>query len=147
MTDRKPPGVEWESWIDKQIRDAMERGEFDDLPGKGKPIPGLDGTRDELWWVREKLKREKVSYLPPTLAIRKERDDARERIAAARTEAEVRRIVEEINARIRHVNSHSVGGPPSTVMPFDVDDVLAGWRSQWDETDDDQGDRSGSGEA
>ena len=125
---RKPPGVSWETWVDRQIRESMERGEFDDLPGKGKPIAGLDGTRDELWWVREKLKREKVSYLPPTLAIRKERDDARERIAAATTEAEVRRIVEEINARIRHVNSHATGGPPSTVMPFDVDEVLARWR-------------------
>jgi len=125
---RKPPGVSWETWVDRQIRESMERGEFDDLPGKGKPIAGLDGTRDELWWVRDKLKREKVSYLPPTLAIRKERDDALERIAAAPTEAEVRRLVEEINTRIRYVNSHAVGGPPSTVMPLDVDEVLARWR-------------------
>lgn len=28
----------WESWLDQQIREAQERGEFDDLPGKGKPI-------------------------------------------------------------------------------------------------------------
>jgi DnaJ homolog subfamily C member 28 len=28
----------WESLIDKKIREAMEQGEFDDLPGKGKPI-------------------------------------------------------------------------------------------------------------
>jgi DnaJ family protein C protein 28 len=32
--DRK----DWESWIDQQIREAQERGEFDDLPGKGKPL-------------------------------------------------------------------------------------------------------------
>jgi len=126
---RKPPGVSWETWVDRQIRESMERGEFDDLPGKGKPIAGLDGTRDELWWVRDKLKREKVSYLPPTLAIRKERDDALERIAAATTEREVRRLVEEINTRIRYVNSHATGGPPSTVMPLDVDEVLARWRA------------------
>lgn len=29
---------DWESWIDQQIREAQERGEFDDLPGKGKPL-------------------------------------------------------------------------------------------------------------
>ena len=28
----------WESLIDQKIREAMEQGEFDDLPGKGKPL-------------------------------------------------------------------------------------------------------------
>ena len=28
----------WESLVDQKIREAMEQGEFDDLPGKGKPI-------------------------------------------------------------------------------------------------------------
>jgi hypothetical protein len=126
---RKPPGVSWETWVERQIREGIERGEFDDLPGKGKPIADVGVTHDELWWVRKKLQREKVSYLPPTLAIRKERDDALERIAAATREVEVHRIVEEINVRIRYVNSHATGGPPSTVMPLDLDDVLDRWRA------------------
>jgi DnaJ family protein C protein 28 len=29
---------DWESWIDQAIREAQERGEFDDLPGRGKPL-------------------------------------------------------------------------------------------------------------
>jgi DnaJ family protein C protein 28 len=29
---------DWEKWIDQQIREAQERGEFDNLPGKGKPL-------------------------------------------------------------------------------------------------------------
>ena len=28
----------WESLIDQKIREAMEQGEFDDLPGKGEPV-------------------------------------------------------------------------------------------------------------
>lgn len=28
----------WESLVDQKIREAMERGEFDDLPGSGEPI-------------------------------------------------------------------------------------------------------------
>lgn len=28
----------WESLVDQKIREAMERGEFDDLPGKGEPV-------------------------------------------------------------------------------------------------------------
>ncbi|MEV0587999.1 DUF1992 domain-containing protein [Nonomuraea sp. NPDC050310] len=30
----------FKTWIDRQIREATERGEFDNLPGTGKPIPG-----------------------------------------------------------------------------------------------------------
>jgi hypothetical protein len=129
MTARKPPGVSWESWTDRQIREGIERGEFDDLPGAGQPIPGLDGTRDEMWWVKEKLRREDVSALPPALALRKELDDAKVAIAAAPSEAKVRAIVEEINERIRHLNRYGASGPPSNLMPLDVDDTVARWRA------------------
>ena len=129
MTERKPPGVSWETWIDKQIREAMERGDFDDLPGKGKPIPDLDKPRDELWWVREKLKRENVQVLPPTLQVRKDLDDARERIRDAPTEDAVRAIVEEINEKIRHVNRIAVSGPPSNLYPLHLETVLERWRN------------------
>lgn len=130
MTERKPPGVTWETWIDKQIREAMDRGEFDDLPGKGKPLPDIDKPRDELWWIRQKLARENVQHLPPTLQVRKDLDEARERIAAAASEAEVTAIVDEINAKIREVNRSVVSGPPSSVSPLHLDTVLARWRGE-----------------
>ena len=128
MTERKPAGVSWETWIDRQIRDGMERGEFDELPGHGKPLADVDRPHDELWWVRQKLQREGVSYLPPTLAVRKELDEARAQIAAASSEAEVREIVEAINVKIRRVNSQATAGPPSHVMPLDVEQVVADWK-------------------
>jgi hypothetical protein len=93
MTVRKPAAESWESWVDRQIREAEERGEFDDLPGTGKPLPDLHRQDDELWWVRKKLKRENLSYLPPTLHVRKELERAREQIARADSEEEVRRIL------------------------------------------------------
>lgn len=34
----KPKGQDWESWIEQLIREARERGDFDNLPGKGKPL-------------------------------------------------------------------------------------------------------------
>ena len=129
MTERKPPGVSWESWIERQIREAMERGEFDNLPGAGKRLANIDQPRDEMWWIRDKLRREEVSYLPPALELRRQVDHALERIARATSEGDVRRIVAEINDRIRYVNSHLTSGPPSTLMPFDVEKVVDGWRS------------------
>lgn len=128
MTERKPPGVSWETWIDRQIREGMERGDFDGLPGHGQPLRDLDRPRDELWWVKDKLRREEVSYLPPTLAIRKDVEDARAAMAAAASEAEVRQIVDELNERIRKVNREVTAGPPSTTVPLDVDEELERWR-------------------
>jgi DnaJ-like protein len=129
VAERKPPGVSWESWIDRQIREGMERGEFDDLPGHGKPLRDLDRARDEMWWVKDKLRRESVSYLPPTLAVRKDLDDARARIAVTESEAVVRDIVAEINARIVAVNSRVTDGPPSTLVPLDVEQVVEDWKA------------------
>jgi DnaJ family protein C protein 28 len=37
VEDRKS-SRDWEGWIDQQIREAQDRGKFDDLPGKGRPL-------------------------------------------------------------------------------------------------------------
>ncbi len=41
------------SWVDQQVRVAMAKGEFDNLPGAGKPIRDLGGEHDLDWWVQE----------------------------------------------------------------------------------------------
>src|SRR5205085_1882329 len=104
MTERKPAGLPWESWIDRQVREADERGEFDGLPGAGQPIPDLDGPYDPMWWVKNKLRREGLTYMPPSVALRKEAHDAHEAALNARSEAEVRRLIENVNGRIREAN-------------------------------------------
>ena len=129
MTERKPPGVSWESWVDRQIREGQENGEFDGLPGHGQPLRDID-RRDNMWWVRQKLRREKVSVSPPAIALRRELDEALERIASATTEDEVRRLVSAINDRIRYVNSHTISGPPTSVAALDIDSVLRKWRDR-----------------
>ena len=130
MSERKPPGVSWESWVDQQIREGMERGEFDNLPGHGRPLADVDRPHDDMWWVRSKLRRENASFSPPALSLRVEVDIAMDRVASATTEAEVIELVNAINERIRYVNSHTISGPPTTIAPFDVDDVLGKWRDR-----------------
>ncbi len=46
-----------EAFVDRVIREAMERGEFDDLPGKGEPIPGAGTVDTEGWWIRSWVER------------------------------------------------------------------------------------------
>ena len=128
MSQRKPAGMSWESFIDRQIREAQERGEFDDLPGKGKPLPDLDRPYDELWWIRRKLKDEGLSVVPPTVQAKKDLEVAREQIARARTEREVRQIIADINEQIREANRTALDGPATTVMPLDEEETVAAWR-------------------
>jgi hypothetical protein len=130
MTERKPPGVGFETWVERQLREAAERGAFDDLPGAGRPIPDLDKPHDELWWVKQKLRRENFSYLPPTIALRKQAEEALEAAAQAGSEDEVRRIVAGINAKIIEGNRKAASGPPLNLAPFDVERVVRGWRDR-----------------
>jgi hypothetical protein len=128
MTDRKPPGVGFGTWVERQIREAVERGEFDNLPGAGKPIADLDKPHDELWWVKDKLRRENLSYLPPTIALRKEAEDALAAAHEAGSEAEARRILADINRKITEGNRKAAEGPPLNLTPFDTERVVRTWR-------------------
>ncbi|MEU1669658.1 DUF1992 domain-containing protein [Streptomyces sparsogenes] len=124
MTERKPPGISFETWADRQIREAEARGDFDDLPGRGKPLRGLDKPYDPMWWVKEKMAREGLSFLPPALVLRKEAEDALTAARTAGSEAEARRILADINDKIREALRRPPEGPPLDLVPFDVEGVL-----------------------
>ncbi|KUJ70299.1 molecular chaperone DnaJ [Streptomyces albus subsp. albus] len=128
MTERKPPGVDFETWADRQIREAEERGDFTDLPGFGKPLPDLHQPYDEEWWIKEKMRRENVAFLPPALALRKEAEDALDAAGRAGTEAAVRRIIAEINEKIEAALRMPPPGPPLRLRPYDIEQVLSDWR-------------------
>jgi Domain of unknown function (DUF1992) len=129
VNESNPFRVRPEGILDQQIRLATERGEFDNLPGTGKPIAGLDQPHDDDWWIKEKLRREDVSFLPPTLALRRDVDLTREKIERAADEAEVQDLVTAINERIRALNRIASSGPPSNLYPLDLERVLSTWRS------------------
>lgn len=128
MIERKPPGVSFESWADRQIREAEERGAFADLPGLGKPLASANAPYDELWWVKDKMRRENLSYLPPTLMLRKEAEDALVEARAARSERQVRQILAEINEKIAACLAKPPPGPVLGIRPYDVEEVVRDWR-------------------
>ena len=130
MTERKPPGVPFESWVDRQIHEAEARGEFADLPGAGRPLPSLDRPYDEMWWIKEKLAREGLSALPPSLRLRKDAEDAVAGAARAGSAQEVRRIMTAINERIAEAIRRPPQGPPLNLAPFDVEQAVQDWRER-----------------
>jgi hypothetical protein len=117
-------------WVEQQLRIAQERGDFDNLPGTGKPIEGLGGEHDPDWWLKKLVEREHISVLPPALALRKEDAELDGRLDAITAESEVRREVEDFNARVLKARYTPVDGPPLITMPRDVDQTVEAWRDR-----------------
>jgi hypothetical protein len=129
MTERKPPGMSFETWVDSQISRGIARGDFDDLPGTGKPLPPRDDSMVE--WVIAKARQENLdvfSMLPPGLALRKEKEDLPRRAAALPSEAAVRALVEDFNDRVRLFWRRPQDPPVVVVGLADTDAVLTEWR-------------------
>jgi hypothetical protein len=128
MTERKPPGTSWETWIDAQIRVATEAGAFDNLPGAGKPLPNLGQEHDPLWWVKQLVQREQISTLPPSLELLRRVERELAAIEKLHDEATVRHRVAALNVEIAKINATVVEGPPTRLGALDVDQVVARWR-------------------
>jgi hypothetical protein len=132
MTERKPEGMSFRTWIDQQIADAEQRGVFDDLPGKGKPLdlkPAGGDYGDA--WVRDYARREGVQpdeFLPTPLRLRREIERLTEDVGEFRSEAEIREVAADINRRIVEWRRIPVG-PPIHVRLVNADDLVSRWRA------------------
>ena len=128
MTKRKPLGMSMSGWAEQQILDAQREGAFDDLPGQGKPLPGLDGNRDEMWWLKDKLKREKLHLGPATIAMRRKVELWLEALTSLRTEEQVVREATRLNEEITKANATELGPMPPQAL-IDVQEVCVRWKS------------------
>jgi hypothetical protein len=123
----------WESPVEKQIREAQERGDFDNLPGAGKPLD-LSDSGDPDWWIKRFAARENLDLggaLPGALALRREAAGYPASLADVRTEANVREIIEDYNKRVLADRLRPAVGnlPPMIAKTLEVDDMVARWRS------------------
>ena len=110
----------FESLVERQIREAQERGEFDNLPGAGKPLPRLDGVDDPDWWVRRLVQREGLDMtdaLPPVIALRKEAAGFPHTLLDLRTEESVRAVLEDYNRRVKLDRLRPRSGPSRRCWP------------------------------
>ena len=130
MTREKPPGKTWDIWIEQLIQEAKDAGEFDQLEGKGKPIPGVEAPYDPDWWVKKLLKREKLSILPPALDLLKKVEAGLDAAWAVRREDEVRAHVARLNTEIARVKSRIAEGPATQLAPLDVESIVREWRAR-----------------
>ena len=123
--------VDRAAYVETAIQQAIRRGDFDDLPGAGKQIPGLGDRHDPDWWIRRKIESEQLSGLgPPALMLRVEDAELEERLDALGGESEVREAVEDFNRRVVEARRQLLGGPPVVTATRDVDVELAAWRTR-----------------
>ena len=125
----RTPG-RYESPVEATVREAIERGEFDNLPGAGRPLP--DRGRDENWWLKTYLEREEGStsgFLPRSLLLRREAEDLPDLVSRMGSESAVRSHVADLNRRIADEIRTPTGGPPLAMRPLDADAVVERWRA------------------
>jgi hypothetical protein len=133
MTERKPPGMSFQTWVDSQISRSIERGDYDGLAGAGKPLPRESVADDAYEWAVAKARREGVdtaAMLPPGLALRRERDELPARAARLATEEAVRALALDFNARVEAFWRRPAESRWSPVPGLaDVETLVAGWAS------------------
>lgn len=118
--------------VEKRIRAAIERGEFDGLPGAGKPLD-LSDADDPDWWVKRMIRREGLSMsgaLPPVLSLRREREEFPASLADLATEASVRAVLTDYNRRVKEDRLRSVPlgrGIPVVAPLVDIEAMVASW--------------------
>jgi hypothetical protein len=111
--------------VESRIAEAIERGELDPGPLKGRPIADIDHPRREGWWAEQFVRRERS---------RLAREDALEEIRSwtlrfqrAATIGELRLVIEDANRSIGRQNERLVA--EDAVPLFEFGAVEHAWRS------------------
>lgn len=128
---RTPTAHDRAMYVETAIQQAIRRGEFDNLPGAGKPLEGLGDRHDPDWWIRRKIQTEQLSGLgPPALLLRTEHAEFEARVDALRRESDVREYVEDFNRRVIAARRQLLGGPPVVTPLHDADGEVARWHER-----------------
>lgn len=123
--------VDRAAYVETAIQQAIRRGEFDDLPGAGRPIPDLGSSHDPDWWIRRKIQTEQLSGLgPPALRLRVEDAELEARLDDLSREDDVREAVDDFNRRVVEARRQLLGGPPVVTPTRDVEHELAAWAAR-----------------
>lgn len=126
-----PKAADRAAYVETVIQQAIRRGEFDDLPGAGKPLPGVNGRHDPDWWIRRKIESERLTGLgPPALTLRTEDAALDDRLDGMHREADVRAAIDDFNVRVKEARRQLLGGPPVVTQLRDPDDAVRAWRER-----------------
>ena len=119
------------AWADDAISRAIARGDFDDLPGKGKPLKGIGAHHDPDWWVKSVIEREQLTGLaPPAIMLRRENARLDDDLDALSSERAVREVLDDFNRRVREAMRQLMGGPPVVTHTRDIEAEVERWKER-----------------
>lgn len=119
--------------VESALDRAIKRGDFDDLPGLGKPLTGLHGSSDPDWWIKQKMDSEGINGIAPAaFQLRKENAVLEDTVDAFTEESDVRDYLAGFNARVREAVMDLREGPPVFTPPRNVENEIAAWRRRRD---------------
>lgn len=90
--------------VEEKIKEAMEKGEFDNLPGKGKPVDLSEyfKTPEDLRIAYDLLKN--AGIIPQEITLKKEIEELKKQRDAALDAQEIIRLRKEIHSRTVELN-------------------------------------------
>lgn len=96
---------------EQRIREAQERGEFDDLPGRGQPLRLEDDSNvpEDLRLAYKILKN--ANCLPPELEAKKEIRQMEDLLESIPDEKEKYKLIKKINYQIMKLNTMGKKSP------------------------------------
>ena len=121
-----------ESLAERAIREAMERGDFDNLPGAGKPLD-LRGADEPDWWVKQFVEREELEAFaaaPTVLGLRREAQGFPASLVDCDDEGLVRELLADYNLRVKRDRLRpSLDTRIPIIAPLiDIDHMVERWR-------------------
>lgn len=117
--------------VESALDAAIRRGDFDDLPGLGKPLTGLHNSEDPDWWIKAKMDGEGISGIAPAaFQLRKENAVLEDTLDAFSKETEVRDYLAGFNSRVRDAVMDLREGPPVFTPPRKIEDEVTAWRER-----------------
>lgn len=123
-----PTAEQRAAFVEVSIQQAMRRGDFDDLRGRGQPLRDLGPRHDPDWWIRRKIESERLTGLgPPALTLRVEAEELRDVLDRLGTAHAVREHLDDFNRRVIDARRQLLGGPPVVTATRDIDEEVALW--------------------
>lgn len=131
-----PTAEQRAAFVEVSIQQAMRRGDFDDLRGRGQPLRELGRSHDPDWWIRRKIETERLTGLgPPALTLRVEAKELHDVLDRLGSERAIREHLDDFNRRVIEARRQLLGGPPVVTATRDVEEELRLWRTRRSQRD------------
>ena len=130
----------FEKIVEERIKRAQKKGEFKNLPGKGKPLPEEDMNIPEDIRLAYKILKN-ADCVPPELEVKKEIRNTQELLSGMGATSEKYKVLKKLNLLILKLNSMRSGSIQFDVPQHYLDPLTEKLSSTTDSSKTNAGDR------